>query len=463
LKTILAAAAVATAVQMMPPGPSPESGFKGLWRIVEARPAPWAHGVSKAPLLEYAVAFADGKVSGPAPLACAKARYSSGVTYADGLFGGKLQGPDELAAAKRLNLSSGQPSTYRVLCGDAVRDYYFDDHADMTMAEGDVIYTLQRPTGMDPEQYKPGYSGPSFDCAEARTAGERTICRDAELSKADRELAAAFARLRATETTDSFATVEAAQGAWLAYVHKACKANGALPKDTEARNDLRDCLDENYTDRAAALDGPKPARAGTLVIEPRALFFSRPKPPTDESDLYPWMTGGDAAAPFNAWVAKQLQLDKRRIDDKSRFARDEKDLLPGLQLYSRSLYEVSRFDAKVVSVRVWTNDFLGGAHEAHNAQALDWDMRRRRPFGPKEVFKDGWRKFATDYCLHDLADQVPDGFDRGEVDAVVGEGDWLFANHHVTIHFEAYAAGEIDVDIPYTALKPYLKPDAPVP
>ena len=38
-------------------------------------------------------------------------------------------------------------------------------------------------------------SGPSFDCAKADNTIDRTICKDPELGKADREMAAAYAAL----------------------------------------------------------------------------------------------------------------------------------------------------------------------------------------------------------------------------------------------------------------------------
>ena len=38
-------------------------------------------------------------------------------------------------------------------------------------------------------------SGPSFDCAKADNTIDRTICKDPELAKADREMAAAYTAL----------------------------------------------------------------------------------------------------------------------------------------------------------------------------------------------------------------------------------------------------------------------------
>ena len=120
----------AAAERMMPPGPSPKSGLKGVWRIVSAKSAPWAapQRVAKksAPLLEYAVEFAEGQVKGPSPLACQTAKYSSGVADAGEAFGGKLGRDEDGSLAKKLNLADGAPALFRVYCGKETRDYYFD-------------------------------------------------------------------------------------------------------------------------------------------------------------------------------------------------------------------------------------------------------------------------------------------------------------------------------------------------
>jgi uncharacterized protein len=460
---------------MMPDGPSPESGLAGVWRVIRAQPAPWVkpHKLNRAaaPLLEYAVEFRDREVKGPAPLGCATARYSSGVTYGDGLFGGRLANDKDGAMAAAVRLSRGSPTTFRVTCGTVTRDYYIDDNADMVMAEGDVIYTLERPTGMDPQQYKAGFSGPSFDCNQAKTAAEQLICSDAQLSKSDTKMAAAYLRLQREESAGSFATVQTAQRAWLAYVRKTCGDNAKMPDDLGDRNKLQECLSDNYSDRADRLDVLAALKSGTLVLEPRMRFFSRAMPATEDSDIYPWMEGGPEAAPFNAWIAKRLALGKRRLDDKNLFpfGHDVDDL----KLYARRTYSVVRFDHRVVSLEVSTFDYGGGAHEAINESELNWDVAKGSSFGPADIFIKGknWMKFATDYCLKDLhgqfADQQAPDPDRSAVEAVVRGENWLFAGDHATVHFTVYtissfAGGEYDVDIPYTTLKPYLRSDAPV-
>jgi hypothetical protein len=190
---------------MMPLGDSPQSGLAGAWRIIEAKPAPWSkpHTLSKAdaPLLEYGVDFIDGAVKGPAPLACLSPKYSSGVTYLDEAFGGRIAGDRSAAMAKEAHLGDGGLTTFRVVCGAVVRDLYVDQRADLVMAVDNVLYTLERPTGMEPHQDEPGFSGPSFDCLDAKTTADRLICADAGLSKSDRALAAAYKKLKAAESS----------------------------------------------------------------------------------------------------------------------------------------------------------------------------------------------------------------------------------------------------------------------
>jgi uncharacterized protein YecT (DUF1311 family) len=466
-------ASTGASAQFMKPGPSPESGFAGVWRVIGAKAAPWAKPGPRAeratPLLEHAIEISEGSVKGPAAIACADARFSSGVSAPDELFDGRLR--DRAEAAKALGLSSTSVTTYRVICDGKPRDWYVDDNAALRLSEGDVIYTLERPSG-DPKKVAVGFSGPSFDCAKANTAGELTICRDADLSAADRRLDAAFRRLKSTETPASFATVQSAQRAWLAYVTKRCHASGAMPEDVGEQNALRECLTDHYGDRADRLEGVEVVKSGSLVIEPRMRVITRERPETEESDIYPWMNGGAAADAFNRYVAKALALEKHRMDDKDLFPFGED--VADMKLFARRTYSLARLDARVASLQIATFDYTGGAHEAINESSLNWDVVRAKPFGLDDVFaKDKpWRKFATDFCLGELHEDfeqqgAPDP-DRDSVDAVVGDGDnWLWGEDAATVHFTVYtiasfSGGESDVRIPYAALASYLRTDAPV-
>jgi uncharacterized protein len=59
---------------------------------------------------------------------------------------------------------------------------------------------------MDLKQYKPGFSGPSFDCTTARTTSERLICSDAALAQSDKKLGSAWRALGNSVSAESFAS-----------------------------------------------------------------------------------------------------------------------------------------------------------------------------------------------------------------------------------------------------------------
>jgi len=458
----------ATAGPMMPPGNSPESGLAGVWRFIGAQTAPWAKPrkltKNDAPLLEFAVDFENGEVKGPAALACKGAKYQSGITYQTEMFGGGHE-----SAAKALALSNGEITTYRVACGAKARDLYFDDHADLKMADGDVIYTLERPTGMDTEQYTAGFSGPSFDCTKAKTTGEKLICSDASLAKADKRLAAAYHALKASLSAESFATFQAGQRAWIAYVMKSC---GADASSLDAGS-VTECLKDEYDARTDLLVSAKPVRSGPLVIEPHMRFRTRAKPVTEDSDVYPQMQGGPEATAFNAFVARSLKLDRWRMDDKVLFQYG--DGANDMKLHAHRFYAVDRLDARIVSFDVSTSDYVGGHSERRGNKAFTWDLRSGREVSLDDVFAKGadWKKFVLAYSTRDLrkqlaSDGMPDDTANTDLSLQVTDGgNWSWGKDAATVTFVVFMNGGMpertyDVSIPYKALMPYMKPDAPV-
>ena len=63
---------------------------------------------------------------------------------------------------------------------------------------------------------------PSFDCAKASTKVERAICGNAELAKADRELAAAYAALAAKLSGAAKDHLASDQARWAANRNRGC-------------------------------------------------------------------------------------------------------------------------------------------------------------------------------------------------------------------------------------------------
>jgi uncharacterized protein len=132
------------------------------------------------------------------------------------------------------------------------------------------------------------WSQPSFDCARASTPVERTICGNAELAKADRDMAAVYQALAGKLFGVAKDHLLKGQIAWLDNRAKACTG------DTE---DVARCLRYRYDARLATLkaegEGPYP-----FVSEQTLLQAGKVKAVRYQIDAaYPRF---DGAADFSA-------------------------------------------------------------------------------------------------------------------------------------------------------------------
>src|SRR5260370_8386413 len=102
-------------------------------------------------------------------------------------------------------------------------------------------------------------SGPSFECAKASNDVERTICKDPELAKADREMAAAYATVAAKLSGAAKENLEKEQGGWLG------DGNGGCAADPDG---IAPCLKRRYAARTTNLRG---VGRGHLSFHQRAV------------------------------------------------------------------------------------------------------------------------------------------------------------------------------------------------
>jgi hypothetical protein len=100
---------------------------------------------------------------------------------------------------------------------------------------------------------------------------------------------------------------------------------------------------------------------------------------------------------------------------------------------------------------------------------------RSSPISLADIFSGGrdWKKFAAGYCNKDLRRQVaddnmPTDFDISDIGAAVAkDGNWLWSKDSAIAMFtismnSGMPDAPYEMRIPYTALKPFMKPDAPV-
>jgi hypothetical protein len=285
-------------------------------------------------------------------------------------------------------------------------------------------------------------------------------------------LAAAYTKLKAAESAESFATVQKAQRGWLDFTLESCVGGAPMPETLGDRNIIVECLHVDYADRADELSDLSVEKTGALVLEPRMRFRVRAKPSVEESDVYPWMRGGAEAEAFNAFIAKTYALDRWRMDEKGAFPTDDGD--SAMKYHARRSYSVTRFDARIVSFQIATDDYAGGNQDARRQIGLTWDMAKRRPITLDDVFVKGsrWKAAALAYCKKNLHKQftereAPDLSDE-EIAATVGSSAaWLWGADKATVVFwidliGGMPGGEFDVEIPFSTLSPFMLDGAAV-
>jgi hypothetical protein len=207
------------------------------WRITEMVPEPWTNAASlpasARALVQSGIAFLEHEVKGPPPLACKEPVYGGDHSVSVGeLFGGRVPENRLKEAAERLGIAA-HSDAFEVACGSEITNYFWFDGMDRLVRVGDAIYRVHPRDGdhaVDPDAWVRRPT-PGFDCDKAQTTAEKLICRDAEIATTDRTIVERYTALRAQETPESFATVRAAQRAWLKYTPASCGADREMPED----------------------------------------------------------------------------------------------------------------------------------------------------------------------------------------------------------------------------------------
>ena len=446
-----------------------------LWRIVDVVPLPGNAAPLSAAALALrgtGIAFVEDAVKGPAPLAC---QHAVVHTFSNGhvsdiligwstAFGGGLS-PERIDAVAKLVGIVGDAFAVRVECDGRTFDYYHGDYHRALLFDG-ALLILDKP--LDEDQIKDVDDWvkplrPGFDCTQARSTSERSACTDYRLSVAYRRMADAYAGLRDTVGTASFATIRDAQRGWIPYVAVLCNAAGPLPEQWTDRRDLAACLRDAADERADLL-AAEVLTAGQLRLEPRMHAIYRHAPPLEDAIIYPFLIGQGADG-FNRLIAGRLAPSAPYLT-KERMASDDYDG----PMHARRSYSVVAFTSRLISITLVTDAYGGGAHGSLSSTAINFDPRRGRAVTLADVFRPGsaWRKAVTDFCLDSLSDER-ESFEKDRVPVVVADpGAWTFDSDGAHVFFDvgtiaSYSGGASDVTIPYDKLRPYLRPDAPLP
>ena len=293
-------------------------------------------------------------------------------------------------------------------------------------------------------------AGPSFDCAKALVPLERAICGSAGLSKADRELVAAYEVLVGTLSGAARAHLIDDQARWRDD-RRACEADGALAEQ---------CLAGRYQDRLDLLqafgDGSYPfvsehALAKSVVFKEGGVHnFDAHYPQFDGA-------GVDFSAVNRGFAEAARDLVEDDISQPSGITRE----------LDFTLY---RLNADVVSVQVRTAIYDTTVFISVEGTLVD--LRTGKVLRPEDVFAPGeeqHRKFA-ELVRAAVAQDFKDMGSGVPADLEMLKGlepvNYLFDKDGLTLSLpvvaDRLAMKFYGATIPYAALKPLLRADGPL-
>ena len=301
--------------------------------------------------------------------------------------------------------------------------------------------------------------GPSFDCAKASNAIERTICKDPELAKVDRAMAVAYAALVGRLAGAAKDELVKDQNRWVGVRDRACTGDDA----TIAR-----CLKQRYADRTDTLQALAEGAAYPFVSEQllakRGTFG---KITWSYAIAYPRFDGKTAdfsavnAAFANA--AKNAAADAQPTADSASGYDEEWTCEQSFRLYRPGTNTVT------VAVQFWS--YSGGAHGNAATNCTLVDLSTGKTVGLDVMFKPGpqWLKAMTEIVGADLKKQFvekpgfEDALEPAKLAKILSESyRYCWRSGRLELIFNSYdvapySSGAYEVHIPYEKLAPLMR------
>jgi hypothetical protein len=130
-------------------------------------------------------------------------------------------------------------------------------------------------------------------------------------------------------------------------------------------------------------------------------------------------------------------------------------------------YTVTAASKDFISILFYFYEFTGGAHPNTTTSAFNYDLNRNQEIKLADLFtpKSNYLKVISDYCLKELKKlKTVDSADEGASAKAENFDSWNITPAGLRITFDryqvaSYAAGDHEVVIPYSVLKPIIKPD----
>jgi hypothetical protein len=131
------------------------------------------------------------------------------------------------------------------------------------------------------------------------------------------------------------------------------------------------------------------------------------------------------------------------------------------------VYEVIAANRDFISVLFYILDYEGGAHPTHASKSLNYDLNRNAPVALADLFTPNlnYLKIISDYSIRELKKlETTSDVEEGAGPKIENFHSWNITPFGLKITFDtdqigAYAVGEHEVIVPYSVLKPIIKPD----
>ncbi len=299
-------------------------------------------------------------------------------------------------------------------------------------------------------------------CQAPATAVDRMVCANDGLRRAQRTLQDKVATLERRLPAPAQQHLARDQAQWEQARGAACAAGLLEPAD---------CLGLLYEDRIALVDGLAQCARYPFVGQ-QALIETANRNRFHIYAAYPRFDGDTANfAPLNKGFVEIMGRVDAQLRQAANAATDKEDLYGYNQVYR--LHCLS----DVALGLEFENYVYGGlAHPQSSSSGYVVDLRTGGILAPDRLFATGspWRQQLTALVARDLKRQLEA---KGNGESMPSAADlarrmgedrrYVFRRGKLAVVFDSgeippYADGARVVEIPYTALRPLLSPDAPL-
>jgi Protein of unknown function (DUF3298)/Deacetylase PdaC len=207
---------------------------------------------------------------------------------------------------------------------------------------------------------------------------------------------------------------------------------------------------------------------GGLKLVEKNEKSANEKPRYEIETALPQLTGADSARvgkfnqPVANLVAESVGEFKKDVADMAR----EGDA-PERGASLRVSYEITTANKDFISVLFYFFEYAGGAHPSSATRSFNYDLSRNAPLSLADLFtpNSNYLKVISDYSIKELKKlETTDGVEEGAGLKIENFHSWNITPAGLKITFDKYqvgpyAAGEHEVVVPYSVLKPVIKPD----